>query len=103
MRAHWTPHLPTYVNPLVRVAYTESAYRSRSNIIQIFLERVFGWFVAIGYDIRDWWWQCRLANHAAERKLKIKEWEKASGEQEVGEFCLNDQMQLLTPWGWAHV
>ena len=100
--AHYSA-LPTYVNPLIRVSYTENAYGAQSSAIEMFLERVVGWFVAIGYDFRDWWVQCRLANHAAQRKLKIKEWEKMSGQQEVGTFCLNDQMQLLTPWGWAHV
>jgi len=98
-----TSNLKTYVNSLVRVSYNLSAYRARNSIFQMFLERVVGWAVAAAYDLRDWWVQCRLAAHAAERREKIREWERDTGLEEVGTFCLNDQMQLLTPWGWAHV
>jgi hypothetical protein len=107
MKAHWSnlPTLPgqTYLNPLVRVAYTNSAYNSRNSVIQIFMERVVGYFVAWAYDIRDWWAHHRLAIHAAKRKEKIREWTRKTGMEEVGEYCLIDQLQLLTPWGWAHV
>lgn len=92
-----------FVNPLVRVSYTSAARDSQNSIFELFLERIIGPFVAMAYDIRDWWVSCRLATHRAERDEKVREWERGSGETEGGEFCLNDQMQLLTPWGWAHV
>jgi Cryptococcal mannosyltransferase 1 len=106
MQAHWQ-NLPvspgrTYLNTLVRVSYTASAFAAQNSIFQIFMERVVGYIVAWAYDIRDWCVQCRLARHSAERKEKIRGWERITGEREVGEYCLNDQMQLLTPSGWAH-
>ena len=67
------------------------------------MERVVGIFVAWAYDIRDWWLQCKLAKHATERREKIKKWTRMTGMEEVGEHCLIDQLQLLTPWGWSHV
>ena len=107
MQAHWSnlPNSPgeTYLNPLVRVSYTSGAYRTQNSVSQIFLERIVGHFVAWAYDIRDWWAQCRLAQRAAERRMKVREWEQMTGLKEVGEHCLDDRLQLLTPWGWAHV
>ena len=107
MKAHWSnlPTLPgqTYLNPLIRVAYTNSAYRAQNSVVQIYMERVVGHFVAWAYDIRDWCVQGRLATRAAERRKKINEWTRMTGMEEVGEHCLIDQLQLLTPWGWAHV
>jgi hypothetical protein len=67
------------------------------------MERFVGPFVAIAYDIRDWWVHGRLRQHEAERRGKIREWERETGGKEVGDYCLNDELQLLTPWGWAHV
>ena len=111
MKAHFSnlpslssPHnSQTIVNPLVRVAYTRGAYLSQNSVFQIFLERVVGPYVALAYDIRDWWVQCKIARDIAERREKVREWERVSGEVEVGEYCLIDQMQLLMPWGWAHI
>lgn len=107
MQAHWKnlPILPdrTYLNTLVRVSYNAASFAAQNSVFQIFMERVVGHFVAWAYDFRDWWVQCRLARHSAERREKIRDWERMTGEREVGEYCLNDQMQLLTPWGWAHV
>jgi hypothetical protein len=85
------------------VSYTASAFASQNSVFQIFMERVVGYFVAWTYDFRDWLIQCRLAAHLAKRREKIREWERITGEHEVGEHCLLDQMQLLTPSGWAHV
>jgi hypothetical protein len=111
MKAHWSnlPNLSdsnsaqTFVNPLVRVSYTESAYHSRNSVFQLFIEKVTGPIVALGYDIRNWWFQCQLAQHAAQRREKIRQWEKNTGQEEVGDYCLIDRLQLLTPWGWAKV
>jgi len=85
------------------VAYTAAARASQNSLFELFLERVIGPFVAVAYDIRDWWVSGRLAAHGAQREEKVREWERRTGQREAGEFCLNDQMQLLTPWGWAHV
>jgi hypothetical protein len=67
------------------------------------MERFVGPFVAIAYDLRDWWVRGRLMQHEAERREKLRKWERETGEKEVGDYCLNDELQLLTPWGWAHV
>jgi hypothetical protein len=113
MQAHWSDVLTgtnvryksadVFVNPLVRVSYTTVAHNAQNSISQLFRERIFGHFVALAFDIRDWWVRSRLNAHAAERRAKIHEWEETTGEKEVGEYCLIDQMQLLTPWGWAHI
>jgi hypothetical protein len=58
------------------------------------MERVMGYLVAWAYDFGDWWARTRLAQHAAERREKVRKWEQASGQQEVGEYCLTDQMQF---------
>jgi hypothetical protein len=107
MKAHWS-HLPsvpgeTYLNLLVRVAYTNSAYKSQNSATEIFIERVVGHFVAWAYDIREWLVQGRLARHAAERREKVRKWTEMTGMEEVGEYCLLDQLQLLTPLGWEHI
>ena len=67
------------------------------------MERVVGHFVAWAYDIRDWLLQGRLVRHAAERREKVRKWTEMTGMEEVGEYCLLDQLQLLTPLGWEHV
>ena len=111
MQAYWanltssfiSPETQTFVNTLVRVSYTKAAYEAQNSLLQKFMEQVMGHFNAWAYDIRDWWVQYRLARHLAERTAKITEWESISGQKEVGEFCLTDQLQLLTPWGWAHI
>ena len=111
MKAHWSDlsmHAnlstsQTFINPLVRVAYTESAYRARNSIFQVFIEKVIGPCVAVVYDLRDWWFQCRLARLAAERRELIRQWAGRTGQREVGDYCLIDRLQLLTPWGWSHV
>lgn len=108
MQAHWT-NLPNplpgqvYVNPLVKVSYIPSASSAQNSIAQLFIERIVGPFVAIIYDIRGWWVQCKLAQHSSQRKAKIMEWERNTGRKELGEYCLIDRLQLLTPWGWTHV
>lgn len=98
-----TPQTQTFLNPLVRVSYTQPAFATQNSIRQMFLERVVGPFVALAYDIRDWWVRTRIQGHFAARREKVREWERRTGEREVGDYCLIDQMQLLTPWGWAHV
>jgi hypothetical protein len=85
------------------VAYTKSAYNAQNSIFQVFIEKITGPIVALGYDIRDWWSQCQLARYAAERREKIRQWERRTGLEEIGAYCLIDNLQLLTPWGWAHV
>ena len=67
------------------------------------MERVLSHFVAWVYDIRNWWVQCRLAQDTVGRQAKVRAWETVTGQRELGDFCLTDQMQLLTPEGWAHV
>jgi hypothetical protein len=105
MQAHWPSALShqIYLNPLVRVSYTRAACSAQNSVVQLFMERVIGPFVASVCDLRDWWLQRRLARFKAERREKVKKWERISGKQEVGEYCLIDQMQLLTPRGWVHV
>jgi hypothetical protein len=111
MQSHWSlllnksryPSTKVFVNPLVRVSYTNGASIAQFSLIELFMERFVGPFVAIAYDIRDWWVQCRLAQHKGERREKIRDWERKTGGEEVGTYCLIDQLQLLTPWGWAHV
>jgi hypothetical protein len=92
-----------FVNPLVRVSYTTAAHNAQNSISQLVMERVLGRFVALVFDVRDWWVRSRLARYTEERNAKIREWEKNGGEGEVGMYCLIDEMQLLTPWGWAHI
>jgi hypothetical protein len=92
-----------YVNPLVRVSYTKSAYNAQNSVFQVFIEKIVGPIVALVYDLGDWWFQCRLARYAADRREKIQQWERRTGLEEVGEHCLIDNLQLLTPWGWEHV
>jgi hypothetical protein len=100
---HSTSPPETFLNPLVRVSYTRSAWETQNSVQQMFLERVVGPIVAIGYDVRDWWVGKRIRAHFAARREKVREWERRTGRKEIGDYCLVDQMQLLTPWGWAHV
>lgn len=72
-------------------------------MLEFFIERIVGPFVALAYDIRDWWFQCHFAKQAAERREKIREWERKTRLEEVGTYCLIDRMQILTPRGWVHV
>ena len=105
MQAHWSSALShqIYLNPLVRASYTRSACSAQNSVVQLFMERVIGPLVASVCDLRAWLLQRRLAQFKAERREKVRKWERITGKQEVGEHCLIDQMQLLTPWGWVHV
>ena len=103
MQRYFPAHHKTFLNPLVRVSYTPSAFESQNSILQMFLERIIGPLVAIAYDVRDWCLRSRIQGYFAARREKVREWERATGKEEVGDYCLIDQMQLLTPWGWAHV
>lgn len=59
--------------------------------------------MALIYDIRDWWFSRRLDRYKAERAEKVRGWERTSGQEEVGEYCLTDNLQILTPQGWEIV
>jgi hypothetical protein len=107
MQAHWR-HLPQssfqiFVNPLVRVSYTKTAHNLQNSVLPLFLETVGGQFVALIYDIRDWLFSHQLARYKAEREEKVREWERTSGQKEIGEYCLTDNLQILTPQGWEIV
>jgi hypothetical protein len=93
----------TFINSLVRVSYTKAAHKSQDTISQIFIEKFMGGIVAFAYDIRNIFYRHRLAKYVRDRHEKVLAWEGQTGLKEEGEFCLEDQMQVLTPWGWAHV
>ena len=109
-------HIRRYASPLAqrplpsslpkpsrpRFVYQSGLFRAKLCCPTV-MERVIGPFVASVCDLRDWWLQRRLARFKAERREKVQKWERISGKQEVGEYCLIDQMQLLTPRGWVHV
>jgi hypothetical protein len=92
-----------FLNPLVRVSYTPAASKAQTSILQLVIERVTARYVGIAYDIRDWWVRRKLVKDRTERAEKVRKWEQETGEKGVGEVCLIDQMQLLTPNGWAHI
>jgi hypothetical protein len=92
-----------FVNPLVRISYTPAAHDAQNSFGQAIRERLLGQFIAWAYDIRDFCLGFRLNWYVKRRRENIRNWEKKHGQEEVGGFCLIDQMQILTPWGWAHI
>ena len=99
----YAPNIHIFINSLVKVSYTKAAHKSQDTIGQVFMEKFMGGIIALAYDVRNIFYHHRLARYTRERHKKVMEWENETGMREIGEFCLEDQMQVLTPWGWAHV
>jgi hypothetical protein len=90
----------TYVNPQVRVGYNGEAYNAVHP--QEILQSSWRIYQAI--------WENRLRRWATSPVLKewkvrrsVAQWRRKSDEEETGEICLINEMQVLTENGWAHV
>ncbi|KZF20907.1 glycosyltransferase family 69 protein [Xylona heveae TC161] len=92
-----------WLNPNVRVGYRRAAYDA---VHPLNGEAwVSAWQVFTGLwqnRIRRWTTTTRFKSWTVGRR--VKEWEKLHpDEQEPGEFCLINEMQVLVENGWAHV
>jgi len=91
----------TYVNPHVRVGYSDKAYDAMHQEVVI---RSFGAvFIAVWNNrIRRWMTSPWLKEWLVHRK--VQKWRAESEEhKEMGEMCLINEMQVLAGNGWAHV
>ena len=96
-----------YVNPAVRVGYTEEAY----NFTHFGPENTF--ISPTQYVLAKWLYRLnRLRTPSAEKQMKtvhrrVEKWKKESSNslekrEEQGEMCLIDEMHLLIWNGWKH-
>ena len=96
-----------YINPAVRVGYTEAAY----NLTHFGPEQTF--ISPTQYVLAEWLNRLdRLRTPSAEKQLrkvhkKVEKWKKDSStslekREESGEMCLIDEMHLLIWNGWKH-
>jgi hypothetical protein len=92
----------TYVNPQVRVGYSGVAYNN------VHPQKI----LLSSWEIYKALWENRLRRWTTspwlkERKIrrKVAEWKRSSKkkEDEPGEICLINEMQVLAANGWAHV
>ncbi|KAI9036511.1 glycosyltransferase family 69 protein [Aspergillus affinis] len=88
-----------FVNPRVRVGYHGAAYEAVHPGEQ--------WLTT--WNIWAGLWENRLRRWSGvnrsrrEVQKRVAQWELKHGQEERGSFCLIDEMQVLRPWGWAHV
>lgn len=90
-----------FLNPLVRVGYSGPAYGavnpimnwlSPGTILQgLWTNRLRRWTTSP-------WWKERVVSKRVARWAAMSE-----GNQEPGQFCIINEMQVLHPWGWVHV
>ncbi|PLB53630.1 hypothetical protein P170DRAFT_371759 [Aspergillus steynii IBT 23096] len=88
-----------YLNPRVRVGYHGAAY----DAVHPGEQWLTSWKIWAGL------WSNRLRRWGSvnrsrrETQKRVVSWEREHGQEERGAFCLIDEMQVLRPWGWAHV
>ncbi|KAH6911508.1 cryptococcal mannosyltransferase 1-domain-containing protein [Coprinopsis sp. MPI-PUGE-AT-0042] len=90
-----------WVNPKVRVGYSEKAYLA-ARAWPSRQERLAGWFIRVGTRLAGLPWK------KAKLERKVLEWEASNGGEKIdriepGKFCLVDEMQLMAANGWKHV
>ncbi|KAH5296117.1 hypothetical protein HBI22_225530 [Parastagonospora nodorum] len=90
----------TYVNPQVRVGYSGEAYEAVHP--QAILRSFFRTYAAVWENrIRRWTTSPRTAEWKVRSRLHA--WRRRTEEEEAGEVCIVDEMQVLADNGWAHV
>ena len=90
-----------YLNPNVRVGYSEPAYTAVNPLRNWLSLR--GAFWATWENRLRRWLSTPFLEHSAVRR-KLRTWaSKADSNREPGGFCLIDETQVLVWNGWAHV
>lgn len=90
-----------FLNPLVRVGYSGPAYVAVNPITNWLSPRIILqglWTNRLHRWTTSSWWKERAVSK------RVARWAALSTEnQEPGQFCIIDEMQVLHPWGWSHV
>ncbi|KAF1941526.1 hypothetical protein EJ02DRAFT_347580 [Clathrospora elynae] len=89
-----------FLNPNVKVGYNGSSYDAVHSpdvvmspihiFVAVWQNRILRWLTSPVF--KEW----------AVRK-RVKRWAEVTGEEERGEFCLIDEMQILYERGWKHM
>jgi hypothetical protein len=91
---------PILLNPAVRVGYNGSAYDVMHSAEAV-LSPLQIWSAVWENRLRRWvtatWWKEWVVQQ------RIMLWTKVTGQEEKGEFCAINEMQVIMERGWKHV